>query len=363
MAIEQDKFLRWAEHRFDDDVKIDGKGSIRLNSIFTDDFKHHMYCHTDPQVKDGSDRPFGTFHCFKTGQKGSLVSLVMQVDNVPFDEAIAILGGEDTSAAVWEERLQEELGNYSEKTVARLKPEEVGLELPSGTFCISKLPEDNYFRISAEMYLLDRKLQPQNYCVCVSGDFKNRIVIPYYDREGNLIYWNTRVIGDNHGKDVLRYRGPDSDTGVGKSDVVYMSRWPELGEFVHLTEGEFDADALTVIGFNGGALGGKNLSQDQAEYLRGYKTIVCLDNDDSGRDAIRTVGENFLAHGFADGLAFVRPPVGFKDWNSMLLKIKPSVIKAYIEQNQRPFDPITGLTEFIRHFEPDKKNFRSTKPL
>lgn len=363
MTIEKDNFLKWAESRFDNDIKVDGKGSIRLNSIFTDDYKHHMYCHTDPQVKDGSDRPYGTFHCFKTGQKGSLASLVMMVDNCPFDEAIAALGGEEANMAVLEERLQEMLGSHSEKTVARPKPEEVGLQLPLGTYQISELPEDNFFRSAAEIYLIERKLKPENYCVCVSGEFKNRIIIPYYDRKGNLIYWNSRVIGDNHGKDVLRYRGPDADTGVGKSDVVYMSHWPELGEIVHLTEGEFDADALTIAGLNGGALGGKNLSQDQAEYLRGYRPVVCLDNDISGREAILTVGENFLSHGFATGLAFVRPPVGFKDWNAMLLKLKPVIIKAYIQKAQRLFDPITGLEEFIRHFEPEKKNFRKQKPL
>lgn len=363
MAVDQDKFIRWAESRFDNDVKIDGKGSIRLNSIFADDFKHHMYCHTDPQIKDGSNRPFGTFHCFKTGQKGSLVSLVMMVENCPFDEALDILGGEDVNMRFLEERLQKMLATDSEKNVKPSSPVDINLKLPDGTYRISDLPEDNYYRVSAEIYLIDRKLRPENYCVCVSGEFKNRIVIPYYDRNGKLIYWNTRIIGNEHGKDVLRYRGPSSDTGVGKSDVIYMSNWPDLGETVHLTEGEFDADALTIVGFNGGALGGKNLSPEQAEYLRGHKTVVCLDNDDSGREAIRIVGEDFLAHGFADGLAFVRPPIGFKDWNAMLMKLSPAVIRAYVLKNQKSFNPITGLEEWIRHFTPDKRNFRATKPL
>lgn len=363
MSIEQDKFIQWAESRFDHDVKVDGRGSIRLNSIFTDDYKHHMYCHTNPQVKDGSDRPFGTYHCFKTGNTGTLASLVMQVDKVSFAEAMEILGGEDSNMRVLEERLQGLLSSDSEKAVERKKPEEVGLRLPPGTYRMSQLDDSNYYKSMAEVYLLGRNLDPNNYCVCISGDFKNRIIIPYYDRNGILIYWNSRVIGDDHGKDVLRYRGPDSDTGVGKGDVVYMTKWPKIGSTVHLAEGEFDGDTLTMVGLNGGALGGKNLSPEQAELLRGYKTIVCLDNDISGRDAIRTVGESFLSRGFADGLAFVRPPLGFKDWNSMLSKKRPEIVRAYIERNQRPFDQDTGLQEFIRSFEPDKKRFKPRKPL
>jgi len=360
MAIDPEMFLRWAEDRFDNDVKTDNKGNIRLNSIFADDYKHHMYCHVDPQIKDGSDRPFGTYHCFKTDKRGTLVSLVMQIDSCAFDEALNILGGEDSNMRLLEERLQQLLHKKPSEPV--IEPSPV-LQIPSGSHPILNLPESDYYRSSAEIYLTDRKLSPDKYLVCISGKYKNRIIIPYYDRDGKLIYWNSRVIGDSHGKNVLRYQGPDSEVGVGKSDVVYTSCWPELGEEIFITEGEFDADSLASIGLNGIALGGKVLSPSQAEYLRGYKVNICLDNDGAGEEAIQKVGNDFIERGFSKGLSFVRPPVGYKDWNSMLIKLKPDVIRSYIITNRKPYSPDTGLIEKIKHFAAEAKNFRPTKAL
>lgn len=362
MSIDQEKFMEWAEERFDGDIKFDTKGSIRLNSIFTDDYKHHMYCHCDPQVKDGSERPYGTFHCFKTDQVGSLITLVMKVDECPYDEAMATLGGENHDIRNLEERLQQMLKDKRDKIVERALPEDQGLQLPDASLPICELPEENYYRVSAELYLMDRKLNASDYWVCINGEYKNRIIIPYYDREMTLIYWNSRIIGDPKDKDVLRYRGPDADVGIGKSDVVYMSHWPKLGSRVHLTEGEFDADSLSMCGLHGGALGGKNFGPDQARYLRGYWPVMALDNDSAGQGGIIAVGQEMLRQGLST-LHFVRPPKGYKDWNKMLVDLGPEIVRAYIAKNEKPFNDLAALEEELSHFKVQKKNFRPSKPI
>ena len=107
MSISFKAFAKWAKRRFgEDNVKIQGK-EIRLNSVFEsgdDDF--HLWCSPSGGKKK---RKFGTYHCFKTDKKGSLVKLIMLVDNCDRDEAIARLHGQ-TSIRELEKRLEEKIG-------------------------------------------------------------------------------------------------------------------------------------------------------------------------------------------------------------------------------------------------------------
>ena len=87
MSINFDRFLHWAESRFDD-VKVRG-GEVLLNSIFCDDRKHHLWCNP-AGGKTGFEG--GVYHCWKSDRSGSLVKLVMEVDKCPYEEAAEILG-------------------------------------------------------------------------------------------------------------------------------------------------------------------------------------------------------------------------------------------------------------------------------
>ena len=88
MAIDFNIFRTWAEEKF---KKIDVKGSeIKLNSIFADnDDKFHLWC--SPSGGKNA-RPYGVYHCWKTDKKGSLISLVMEVEKCNRQSAMEILG-------------------------------------------------------------------------------------------------------------------------------------------------------------------------------------------------------------------------------------------------------------------------------
>ena len=76
MPIDFDTFVNWAENRFDK-IQVKGK-EVCLNSIFAEnDSKFHLWCNP---YGGKHERTFGVFHCWKTDRKGSLVSLVMEVD-------------------------------------------------------------------------------------------------------------------------------------------------------------------------------------------------------------------------------------------------------------------------------------------
>jgi DNA primase len=341
LSLSFEKFLAWAEQRFGD-VVVKGN-EIKINSIFDpDDYKHHMWCNPYGGKK-GEDRPHGVYHCWKTGRKGTLVSLVMDVEHVPYEEALDILDGNPPMSEV--EKEIERM--FDSKQAQVISIPEKGIDLPPGTFRIRDLPEDNYYRISAEAVLASRKLPVDDLMVCTQSpptkdepDYNNRLIIPYHDRSGKLVYFNARYLGKD--KDVVRYLGPPKEIGIGKGDVVYMPSWPEPGTKVYLTEGELDARSLIVAGLDAGAFGSKILTENQAAILRGYLPCLCLDNDKAGKVALPQIGDYFLSQGFK-AFSYVRPPKMYKDWNEMLQKAGPRLLRGYVLSNEKVYDDDTSL--------------------
>jgi hypothetical protein len=279
--IDFEKFLEWAESRFGD-VVVKGD-EIKVNSIFADDYKQHLWCNP---YGGKHDRPNGVFHCWKTDTKGSLVSLVMQVDGCTYEEALEILGGSDARMAVLEKQVQELFAKKKEPVIEELEPVEPKsdkLELPPFTYRFEDLPSASYHRVNAEVYMFNRKLSTEGLMVCTRGEYRQRIIIPYYDPKGDLIYWNGRYIGDSD--KVTKYRGPKKEVGIGKGDVLYMPEWPEKGSVVYLTEGELDALSIKKSKLHAGGFGGKSLTDIQIEILRstGYIPVICLDSDSAGK--------------------------------------------------------------------------------
>lgn len=334
MAIDFDRFLNWAERRFSD-VVVKGE-EIKVNSIFCEDYKHHLWCNPSGGKKD---RPNGVFRCWKTDTKGSLVTLVMLVDHCTFEEAMEILGGADTNLQALEKMVEEMLFSKTPPEKPLLM-EETKLTLPPFTYTFDDLPSYSYFRVHGEAYLLQRRLPTTGLMICCGGDYKNRVIIPYYNKDKQLIYYNGRYIGDN--EKVLRYLGPPKEIGIGKGDVLFVPIWPEPGDFVYLTEGEFDALSLCACGYKGIAFGGKSLSETQIILLRdmGIVPVLALDADKYGKLALAKMGQQLLAAGFKK-IAYVRPKEEDKDWNKFLQRLGPRVMKQYIKNSTKVYDEWT----------------------
>lgn len=322
--IDFDAFLSWAQDRFQGDVLVKGN-EIKVHSPFIEaDTKYHLWCNPMGGKKD---RPAGVYRCWKTDKRGSLINLVMEIDNCNYEEAKEILEGSG-SLRLMEKRLEE----FFNKKNKIIDIPVNSLILPPDTFPITSLPENDFYRLNAEMYLNTRKIPIDDLYFCTGGEYKNRIVIPYYDKFKKLIYWNSRDINE---KSILRYRGPDKAVGVGKSDVIFVKNWPKIGNRIYLTEGEFDAISLCVAGFHGAACGGKSLHENQIELLQGYEITIALDCDISGKNALEYhMGDLLLSKGFKN-TKFVSPPQGYKDWNKMLEKFDKDILMAYVIKHER----------------------------
>jgi len=337
LSIDFDKFLAWAESRFDD-VVVRGN-EVLLNSVFCDDKKHHLWC--NPSGGKTGCRS-GVYHCWKSDRSGSLVGLVMVVDKCPYDEAIEILGApSEGSLEDLERKVNEIFENRQKQEPTTEQPS--SLQLPESCYLFDELPSYNEVRRSALEYLESRKIDPSGLFVCTKGRYRNRVMIPYYDRDGSLFYFNGRHIGNS--ESALRYLGPPKELGIGKGDVLFVPKWPSPGEKLYITEGEFDALALRQSGFNSAALGGKSMSMKQMEMIGPYRPVLCLDADEAGRKATADIASSLLARGVSN-IRYVRPCLEYKDWNGLLANKGPKVLAAYISAQEKDYNPNPGAGDW-----------------
>ena len=332
MAISFKNFVKWAKNRFgDDNVIVSGK-EVKLNSIFEPgDDGNHLWCNPSGGKKQ---RKFGTYHCWKTEKKGSLLKLVMIVDKCDRDVALAKLQGHTSIRD-----LEKQLAKMFEIEQPVIETPKADLNLPPNSCLITDLGTNNWWRQKAETYLQARKIPIDGLYICIDGRYKGRIIIPYYDKNGNLIYWNARALGQSK----CKYLGPPKEVGVGKEDVIYMAgQWPVAGSRLYICEGEFNAMSMSQAEFHAAACGGKNMSEKQALLLSEYCIVLCLDRDKAGKagttkmssmiSALETVKKT------KEKLAFVIPPRGFNDWNQFLVENTPALLHHYVIKNQKPLD-------------------------
>jgi hypothetical protein len=335
MSIDFDKFLSWAESRFDD-IAVKGD-EILVNSIFCEDRKHHLWCNPSGGKNKIEN---GVYHCWKSDQKGSLLKLVMLVDKCSYEQAVDTMGASSGGSLENLERQIHEFFSSKDNSEESHEPEEKGsLEVPSGCYLFDDLPSSNHLKNQSLEYLQGRKISPDGLFVCTSGRYKNRIVIPYYDKKGSLIYYNGRYVGDPGSN--LRYLGPPKELGIGKGDVLYVQKWPTKGEKIYITEGEFDAISLSQCGFYSAALGGKSLTENQLRMIDGYIPVLCLDADEAGSQALPKMA-NFLFSRGIKRVHYVRPCKEYKDWNGLLVAKGEKILRGYVNMQEKQYNSSLG---------------------
>ena len=322
--IDYDSFLNWAQDRFGD-VKISGN-EIQANSIFCTDKIDHKYKLWMNPSGGKNQYPWGCYRCWLTDNMGSLVKLVSIVDHISYEEAEELICGTQSIRT-----LEQKVEEFFEKKIQETKPETT-CELPPGTVLIENLSNKSNWYLKSYVYLLRRKIPLEGFYVCTEGKFIDRIVIPYKDRDGKLVYYNARAISD---KNPLRYMKMEG-SNVNRSHMLYFYRHPKTKGKLFLTEGEFDTISLNMLGLDAAALGGKSLSDEQVALINGYEVVLALDNDKAGLPAIVSMGSKLLSLGVQ--ASFVRPPLGYKDWNQLYIKKPSESIRDYIAKNTKPFN-------------------------
>lgn len=344
MAVDFDLFYEWCKDRFGaENLKlrhtahgdeICTHSHFSLKKLGKYDNKYHLWMNPSGGKKniDG-----GAYRCWLTDEMGSLVSLVSDVDNIPYEDAEEQITG-TTSLRSLERRVHEFFGSYDEVAIEEIEEEpEEDMALPDFTFLIDKMSANSHWKVRARRYLRDRKIPTQGLYVCTEDtEYGNRIVIPWYDRNERLYFWNARTMSPND--KVLRYAKPKKGD---QESALFMTAWPEPGHRIYIMEGEFDAISMSLANLVGCACGGKYLSEAQIELIRGYVPVLAFDADESGREALINVGTTLLEAGFPE-IYYVRPPKIYKDWNKLLVERNIYTLNAYVTRFEKRFTQMTA---------------------
>ena len=344
MAIDFDNFYQWCCERFGEQnlkVRHTAHGvEICMNSLWSLDeigkedrkYKLWMSCHGGKKKVE-----HGVYRCWLTDHSGTLVEFVSDQDGIPYDEAEELIADIPSLRAL--EMKVDQLFEFKGETEIPTVAPQSDIEFPDHCYRIKDMSPDDPWCIRATDYLHGRKLPIDEYYVtngqCEKEDWRCRIVIPYYDRDGKLMFYNGRHMDD---KNPMRYRKLED---VDLEEVLYMTKWPREGSKVYLMEGEFDAKSIELAGLVGAACGGKSLSSSQMELLRGYQIVLAFDADDAGLKAVLEIGDELLSLGFP--VKYVRPPKVFKDWNKLLVERDAQTLRQYLERFERPYSRDTSL--------------------
>lgn len=338
-SVDFDIFLEWCIERFgEENVKIKHTAhgdEICTHSWFAkekgiEDHKFHLWMNPSGGKKELGG---GAYRCWYTDTMGSLVSLVADYDHIPYEEAEELICGSN-SLRTLEQKVNDFFGCH-ERIDEVVTPSPV---LPDFSFLIDNMSSYNFWRIKAENYLQERKIPTDGLYVCTGGEYKNRIIIPYYNSYNQMIFYNARTMSDN--PKTIRYMKPPKGD---QKQVLFMTKWPKTRTKVYVMEGEFDAISVGTAGYVGCACGGKYLSDTQVEMLRAYDPVLAFDADTPGLEALINIGNDLLAKGFPR-VSFVRPPKVYKDWNELLKKRNVQTLRSYIDRFETSY---TSMTETV----------------
>ena len=351
MAVDYDVFYDWCKDRFGEtNIKVRNTAhgvEICTHSYFAqqkgiDDNKFHLWM--NPSGGKSKHPDSGSYRCWKTDAMGSLVSLVARYDGIDYDDAEELICG-STSLRILEQRVNEFFGHKEESPVLEeTAPEPTTLQFPDYNFYIDRMSDVNFWKIRAQEYLSDRKIPSEGLYVCTQDpEYGNRIIIPWFDKEEKLVFWNARTMSKSD--KVIRYLKPKK---ADQDSALYMTEWPADGTKIYIMEGEFDAISLQLAGYVGCACGGKFLSDTQIEMIRCYEPVLVFDSDASGLKALIDVGNSLLERGFPK-VSYVRPPLAFKDWNKFLKERDVQTIQMYINKYEKPFTTMTPDLLMAKH--------------
>jgi len=163
------------------------------------------------------------------------------------------------------------------RVLDKIKKDEVRLELPHEFHPLYKSSSDPAYK-HALNYCFKRNLSIHeivryNIGYCTSGQFANRVIVPSYDKDGNLNFYCGRDFYNSK----LKYRLCD-----GSKDIIGFELFTDFTKPITIVEGPFDA---LSVKYNVVPLFGKTMSRKLKMKLMEYRppyVNVLLDNDALG---------------------------------------------------------------------------------
>lgn len=172
-------------------------------------------------------------------------------------------------------------GDYYQ-SVKEYIPKEI-LKLPSEYYSLSGKQKYRDFKVAFN-YLYSRGVSDEmidkfKIGFCLGGKYQNRVVIPSYDKDGNLNYFITRSISKYTKK--FKYLNPDAD----KTQIIFNEQLIDWNKTIFLVEGVFDHIVIP----NSIPLLGKKLYDKLFDeiYFKSNSFIIIVLDPDAYDDAVK----------------------------------------------------------------------------
>ena len=238
------------------------------------------FCEEDPSKHLGINLDSGVFHCWICEEPGNLTKLIQKLEGISWRESkekAAIISSNYNVDGSFRERADKVIKKMSkgfEKKSGKIMYEKISL--PKG----SKPTWDSKLQL-VKRYMNERKLSIEmqkkyNLYYCISGYYRNRLIIPINNSIGDLIGFTAR---DMIGKENVKYL---NNKGFQKMNHLYGLN-VFSGGIIYLVEGCLDAIRMEEGGV---ALMGKEMSDMQELILFNLyrkkwfeELVVILDSD------------------------------------------------------------------------------------
>lgn len=248
------------------------------------------------------------WNCFNCDEHGNFYDIYSRMKGISYDDAV-----ERLKNPAWERGNKD----HKDKVTKRLEKKKIVKEKKEFTHynwitedC--KEPPERYVN-ALKVFYESRKIPKEcQLYICYQGRYKNRIIIPVFDENQNIVYFQARRIPKT--KLVPKYDNPASP----KEIIILNYHLFDPDKYIVVPEGIIDA---WMVGIQGTTCLGKYISKEFLDqlFLKTKKgVIVALDNDDEGRKAIhKFMSENKNAQRVK---YFFHPPefTGYDDINSIV---------------------------------------------
>ena len=300
------------------------------------------------------------YHCFGCGKGGGVISFVMELENLPYVDAVRLLA--KRAGMEFPERDMDESSRRKRAKLLALNKEAAryfhsqlhspigheGLEylrrrgLSKGImtrFGLGFAPEswDSLIKAMSQKGfsksdLLDAGLAVSNQKGGIYDRFRNRVMFPIIDLRGDVIGFGGRVLGDATPKYL---NSPDSPV-FNKSRNLFalnLAKTTKLGRIV-LTEGYMDTISLYQAGFDCAVASlGTALTADHAKLLSRFtkEVVICYDSDSAGVQAANRAIPLLEKAGLKVRVLRV---TGAKDPDEFIRKFGPDAFSRLLDQSE-----------------------------
>ena len=300
------------------------------------------------------------YHCFGCGKGGGVISFVMELENLPYVDAVRLLA--KRAGMEFPERDMDESSRRKRAKLLALNKEAAryfhsqlhspigheGLEylrrrgLSKGImtrFGLGFAPEswDSLIKAMSQKGfsksdLLDAGLAVSNQKGGIYDRFRNRVMFPIIDLRGDVIGFGGRVLGDATPKYL---NSPDSPV-FNKSRNLFalnLAKTTKLGRIV-LTEGYMDTISLYQAGFDCAVASlGTALTADHAKLLSRFtkEVVICYDSDTAGVQAANRAIPLLEKTGLKVRVLRV---TGAKDPDEFIRKFGPDAFSRLLDQSE-----------------------------